>query len=136
MSSSARSVASGVALAALVTVGPAFATTLRAGFTETVIASGLVNPTALAVAPDGRVFITQQGGAVRIVQHGTLLPAPFVTVAVSSVGERGLLGIALDPDFAANGFVYVYYTATTPTIHNRVSRFTASGNDVAKANAS
>jgi glucose/arabinose dehydrogenase len=53
-----------------------------------------------------------------------------VTLTVSSVGERGLLGVAFDPAFATNRFVYVYYTATTPTVHNRISRFTASG-DVA-----
>ena len=47
-------------------------------------------------------------------------------------GERGLLGVAIDPAFASNGYVYVYYTATTPNTHNRVSRFTASG-DVAVA---
>ena len=49
-----------------------------------------------------------------------------------AAGERGLLGVAFDPNFAVNHFVYVYYTATTPTIHNRVSRFTANG-DVAAA---
>ena len=51
---------------------------------------------------------------------------------MSSSGERGLLGVAFDPDFALNHFVYVYYTATSPAIHNRVSRFTANG-DVAVA---
>src|SRR5204862_1885066 len=45
-------------------------------------------------------------------------------------GERGLLGIAFDPDFDTNHYVYVYYTATTPAVHNRVSRLTANG-DVA-----
>ena len=57
-----------------------------------------------------------------------LLSQPFLTLTVNSDGERGLIGIAFDPAFATNQFVYVYYTATTPTIHNRVSRFTASGN--------
>jgi hypothetical protein len=51
-------------------------------------------------------------------------------VTTDSVGERGVLGIAFDPAFASNNFVYVYYTATSPTVHNRVSRFTANG-DVA-----
>ena len=103
------------------------AATLRAGFQETVIAAGLSNPTAMALAPDGRVFVTQQGGAVRVVKDGALLAAPFLTLTVNAAGERGLLGIALDPQFVVNGFVYVYYTATAPTIHNRVSRFTANG---------
>jgi glucose/arabinose dehydrogenase len=103
------------------------AATLPTGFTETLVANGLSNPTAFAFAPDGRIFVAQQGGQLRVIKNGTLLATPFLTVTVSSVGERGLLGVAFDPDFATNQFVYVYYTATTPAIHNRVSRFTASG---------
>jgi glucose/arabinose dehydrogenase len=106
---------------------PLTAATLPSGFTENVVASGLSNPTAMAFAPDGRLFVTQQGGQLRVIKNGALLPTPFLTVTVSSVGERGLLGVAFDPDFATNQWVYVYYTATTPAIHNRVSRFTASG---------
>ena len=106
------------------------ASTLPPGFTERLVASGLVNPTAMAIAPDGRLFICQQGGQLRVVKDGVLLATPFVTLTVSSAGERGLLGVAFDPAFESNRFVYVYYTATTPTIHNRVSRFTAAG-DVA-----
>jgi len=86
----------------------------------------------MAFAPDGRLFICEQGGTLRVVKNSTLLATPFVTVTVNSSGERGLLGVAFDPAFATNGFVYIYYTATTPTVHNRVSRFTAVG-DVAAA---
>jgi glucose/arabinose dehydrogenase len=67
-----------------------------------------------------------------VVKDGVLLATPFLTVTVASAGERGLLGIAFDPGFATNHFVYVYYTAVTPTVHNRISRFTASG-DIALA---
>jgi glucose/arabinose dehydrogenase len=81
-------------------------------------------------APDGRLFVAEQGGRLRVVKNGALLPTPFVTLTVNATGERGLLGVAFDPDFAANQYVYVFYTATTPAIHNRISRFTASG-DVA-----
>lgn len=103
--------------------------TLPTGFTETLFASGLVNPTAMAVAADGRVFVAEQGGTVRVVQNGVAQPAPFATLAVDSSGfETGLVGIAVDPNFAANGFVYVYYTVPGAPAHNRVSRFTASGN--------
>jgi glucose/arabinose dehydrogenase len=113
--------------------GPAVhAATLPAGFTETLVASGLASPTAMQFAPDGRLFVCEQGGRLRVIKNGQLLSAPFLTVTVSSVGERGLLGVAFDPNFAVNQFVYVYYTATSPTIHNRVSRFTANG-DVAVA---
>jgi glucose/arabinose dehydrogenase len=100
--------------------------TLPSGFAETRVATGLASPTAMAIAPDGRIFIAQQGGALRVVKNGVLLAQPFLTVSVSSVGERGLLGIAFDPNFASNSFVYVYYTTSTSPIHNRVSRFTAS----------
>ena len=102
------------------------AATLPTGFTELQIASGLSNPTAMALAPDGRIFVCEQGGQLRVIKDGSLLAAPFVSLTVNSTGERGLLGVAFDPNFANNRFVYVYYTATTPAVHNRVSRFTAS----------
>lgn len=97
---------------------------LQSGFAETQIA-GLSNPTAMALHPDGRVFVCQQTGQLRVIKNGAVLPTPFTTLTVNSSGERGLLGVAFDPDYATNRFVYVYYTATTPAIHNRVSRFTA-----------
>src|SRR4051812_9476522 len=83
---------------------------LPAGFSETILGSGLVNPTAMALAPDGRIFVSQQGGQLRVIKNGALLPAPFMTVSVDSSGERGLLGIAFDPSFTTNQFIYVYYT--------------------------
>ncbi|MBC8135489.1 MAG: PQQ-dependent sugar dehydrogenase, partial [Fibrella sp.] len=98
-----------------------------AGFTREVAVNGLTLPVAMAFAPDGRLFVTEKSGTVRVIKDGSLLPAPFVTIAVSTVNDHGLAGITLDPDFAANGYVYVYYTALTPTVHSRVSRFTASG---------
>ena len=110
----------------------AFAATLPPGFTEVLVASGLSNPTAMQFAPDGRLFVCEQNGRLRVIKNGSLLPTPFTALTVNSSGERGLLGIAFDPGFAANQYVYVYYTATTPTVHNRISRFTANG-DVAVA---
>src|SRR5439155_1603466 len=78
------------------------------------------------------IFVAEQGGRLRVIKNGALLPTEFASVTTTSSGERGLLGIAFDPNFTSNQFVYVYYTATTPTIHNRVSRFIANG-DVALA---
>jgi glucose/arabinose dehydrogenase len=130
-----RVIASAVLPSLLMLAGArAGAATLPAGFAETQI-GGLSAPTAMAFAPDGRLFICEQGGALRVVKNGALLAAPFLTVTVEASGERGLLGVAFDPQFATNRFVYVYYTATTPAIHNRVSRFTAgsSNPDVAEA---
>jgi len=117
---------------ALVALTPAAAATLPTGFAEALVASGLRRPTAMGFAPDGRLFVCEQGGTLRVIKNSTLLAAPFLTVTVNSLGERGLLGVAFDPAFATNKFVYIYYTATTPTVHNRVSRFTAVG-DVAAA---
>ena len=105
------------------------AATLPAGFTETFI-TGIASPTAMAIAPDGRIFVCEQGGRLRVVKDGALLPTPFITISVDSAGERGLLGVAFDPLFALNNFVYVYYTVPATPRHNRVSRFTANG-DVA-----
>jgi glucose/arabinose dehydrogenase/chitodextrinase len=110
----------------------AHAATVPAGFVESLVAGNLANPTAMQFAPDGRLFVCEQGGRLRVIKDGALLPAPFATVQVNDFGERGLLGVAFDPDFATNQYVYVYYTATTPAIHNRISRFTANG-DVAVA---
>src|SRR6185436_7649873 len=108
------------------------AATLPAGFSETQIASGLSSPTAMELAPDGRIFVCLQGGQLRVIKNGALLATPFVTLTVDSNGERGLLGITFDPNFATNKFLYVYYTVPGDPAHNRVSRFTANG-DVALA---
>jgi glucose/arabinose dehydrogenase len=105
------------------------AATLPAGFTETQFGPNVgSSPTAMEFAPDGRLFVCLQGGQLRVIENGVLLSTPFVTVTTTANGERGLLGIAFDPSFASNQFVYVYYTVITAPIHNRVSRFTANGN--------
>jgi glucose/arabinose dehydrogenase len=107
----------------------AHSATLPTGFAETRVATGLASPTAMAFAPDGRLFVCEQGGRLRVIKNGALLTQPFLTVSVNASGERGLLGVAFDPNFASNGFVYVYYTTAASPIHNRVSRFTASASN-------
>ncbi len=115
--------------AVLAAPGVATATTLPTGFTQTAYATGLSAPNSFEFLPDGRIFVCQQGGQIRVIDaNGTLLATPFLSLTVNSNGERGLLGLALDPDFATNNFLYVYYTATSPSVHNRISRFTANGN--------
>ena len=87
----------------------------------------------MAFAPDGRIFVCQQGGQLRVIKNGALLPTPFVTLTVdSSRRARACSAWRSIPTSPTNQFVYVYYTATTPAIHNRISRFTANG-DVAVA---
>lgn len=91
------------------------------------IASGLADPTDLQDPGDGRLFVVQQPGVIRIIQNGQLLPQPFLDIRrrVDSQGsERGLLGLAFDPSYAANGRFYVDYTGAGGTTH--VSRFLVS----------
>jgi len=107
------------------------AAALPAGFTEAQFGSNLGGgATAMAFAPDGRLFVCVKTGQLRVIKNGTLLAAPFISLSVDSNGERGLLGVAFDPNFSSNQFVYLYYTTSTAPIHNRISRFTANG-DVA-----
>jgi len=95
---------------------------------------GLTSATAFAQAPDGRLFVAEQGGTLRVVKNGVLQPQPFVSLTVDSQGERGLIGVALHPQFATNGWVYVYHTTTQNGTHNRITRYTAAG-DVASPGA-
>ncbi|MCY7316346.1 MAG: PQQ-dependent sugar dehydrogenase [Rubrivivax sp.] len=131
----ARDAAGNVSAWATATVQLGGARTQPAGITRTE-SGGLNSATAIAQAPDGRLFVTEQGGTLRVIKNGLApLVTPFVTLAVDPQGERGLLGVALDPGFASNGYVYVYHTTTDNGTHNRISRFTASAanGDVAQA---
>ena len=103
--------------------------TLPANFSQVLVANGISNPTVMAFAPDGRIFVAQQTGQLRIIKNGSLLATPFISLTVDANGERGLLGIAFDPAFATNNFVYLYYTPNNFG-RNRISRFTANGDVV------
>ncbi len=105
------------------------AQTFPTGFSQVQI-PGIYYPTSMAFAPDGRIFVTEKAGHLRIVKNGLVLSTPFATVTVDQLNERGLSSVCLDPNFNSNHYVYVYYTSTSGSIHNRLSRFTASG-DVA-----
>src|SRR5262249_6903321 len=80
---------------------------LPPGFACDRIASGITGATAMTVAPDGRVFVCEQTGRLRVLKEGALQPEPFVRLDVDSTWERGLIGFTLDPDFGHNGYVYV-----------------------------
>ncbi|MER3461425.1 MAG: glucose dehydrogenase [candidate division GAL15 bacterium] len=88
---------------------------------------GLEIPWSIAFAPDGRAFVTERPGRVRVVREGRLDPQPVVTLPVAHVGEGGLLGLALHPRFPAKPFVYVYYTYQRDGLRNRVERLRESG---------
>ena len=95
--------------------------------------TGLNFPGSLKFASDGRIFYTEKDtGSIRIIQqNGTLLPTPFATISpIFTDLEAGLLGIALDPAFSSNNYVYVYYTYrdTGSFTHGHIVRYTASGN--------
>lgn len=123
-------------LIALLAVGvsPALAVTLPSGFVDSVFGGALSNATAMEFAPDGRLFVLQQAGQVKIIKNGALLGTNFASLTVDSNGERGLLGIAFDPAFTTNNYLYLYYTVPGTTAHNRISRFIANG-DVVTANS-
>ncbi len=97
------------------------------------VASGLASPLYLTAPPGDvqRLFIVEQGGRVRIVQNGALLPTPFldITDRVASGGEEGLLGLAFHPNYATNHYFYVDYTHTNTagdTLYTLIERYTTS----------
>lgn len=129
-----------VALVAVAVVSEGVSAKVPMGFVQGKVVGGLSEPTAMAFAPDGRIFVAEQPGRLRVIKNGQLLPSPFVdlTRLVDSRGERGLLGVAFDPAFGSNGYVYLYYTkkATRKTpAHNRVVRYTARGDGAASGSA-
>lgn len=86
---------------------------LPVGFTADVFVSGIDAPTAMAFAPDGRIFVAEKGGKVWAVsENGIRADEPFIDLEaeVNGQADRGLLGIAVDPDFSTNGYVYLLYT--------------------------
>ncbi len=105
--------------------------TLPAGFKADVVARGLTGATAMAVTRDGRIFVCEQTGTLRVIKHGRLLAKPFLKVPVDATWERGLIGVTVAPDFPKTPHVFVCYVAAKPYPHHVVSRFTAAG-DVAQ----
>ena len=100
-------------------------------FAVDVVAQNLEIPWAMAFAPDGRMFLTERPGRVRVFERGQVLAAPaLVLTDVAAVGEGGLLGIAVHPDFATNHFVFLAYTARLAggSRETRVVRYREVGN--------
>ncbi|MFC8300801.1 ThuA domain-containing protein [Micromonospora orduensis] len=102
--------------------------TVWGNFEKRTLDDNTVDPMALAVAPDGRVFYAQRGGQLKIFKPSTNSTVTAGTLSVYTGGEDGLTGMALDPNFATNGYVYLYHSpASSSTDVNRVSRYTMSG---------
>ncbi len=97
------------------------------GFMIETVCDGLDAAVTMDVARDGRVFITEQLGAVRVVQDRALLPEPFVKLEVDDLWERGVEGVAVHPQFPAEPYIYVHYVRKKPYVHHVISRFTAEG---------
>ena len=75
---------------------------LPRGFAQSVVVRGLIEPSGLVAVPDGRIFVIQQTGQVRVIQNGRLLPQPLLSLNTDSSVERGLVGITIDPSFLTN----------------------------------
>lgn len=111
---------------------PVHGAIVPAGFADQEVATGFASPASMTVLPDGRVLVVEQNGVIRMIKGDALLDANFHTVQnVDAFAERGCLGAAPGPDFAANQYVYLYCTVKTGSgSRNRVLRVTAAG-DVA-----
>ena len=104
------------------------------GFTDVQVATPGAS-TGIVGLPDGTVVVLAQSGSVRLIRSDVMLPTPALTMGLSPCngGERGLLGVAVDPNFKANGYIYLYFThpATAPGgCVNRASRFTMTGDAI------
>jgi glucose/arabinose dehydrogenase/PKD repeat protein len=127
------SISNAFATANAVKVKPAHATSavtatntaypdLLPGFAKKQLAGGLNHPVVFAFAPNGDIYLGEQTGVILIYRSGAILPTPVVTLNTDSSAEKGLLGLALDPNFATNGYMYVSYT--TLDEHAQLSRLT------------
>ncbi len=113
----------------------------ESGFENEVIAGGLSLPTAMAFTPDGRIFVTEKSGVVQVIKNGVVLAAPLISLTdVNTFGDRGLLGIETDPNFASNGYVYLLYTyENSPGINisgaktARIVRITVTGDTASES---
>ncbi|WP_238432485.1 ThuA domain-containing protein [Micromonospora tarensis] len=102
--------------------------TVWGNFEKRTLDDNTVDPMAMGVAPDGRVFYVERGGQVKIFKPSTNSTVTAGTLSVYTGGEDGLTGMALDPNFASNGYIYLYHSpASSSTDVNRVSRYTVSG---------
>ncbi|HKJ56873.1 MAG TPA: ThuA domain-containing protein, partial [Nitriliruptoraceae bacterium] len=101
--------------------------TLTENYQKVTLDDNTTAPMALEVTPDGRVFYIQRTGQFKVITTGgAVLTA--ATLPVTTVHEFGLIGIALDPDFASNNWVYLTYSPSSESSGDRVSRFTMDGN--------
>jgi glucose/arabinose dehydrogenase len=108
----------------------ASAVEIPSGFIAETLATNLNAATALAPAPDGRIFIADQTGRVLIWKNGRLLDPPALTLPVTDYWERGLIGLTLDPDFPRAPHLFALYVTDKLVVHHVLSRFTVTGDSI------
>ncbi|MEU0549355.1 ThuA domain-containing protein [Micromonospora sp. NPDC005979] len=99
-------------------------------FEKVTLDSNTSNPMELDIAPDGRVFYIERDGRVQIIKPDTGNTVTAVDLDVFTGNEDGLIGIRLDPDFATNKWVYLYYAPNDNVTRNLLSRFTVTGDTI------
>ncbi len=97
------------------------ASDLPGGFALDPVVQGLKQGIAFDWSPDGRLFIAEKGGVVRVAEAGQLLDAPFVDLSaqVNSHRDRGLLGLAVHPDFPAQPYLFLLFTFDPPEVRGQ-----------------
>ncbi|MBE9035495.1 PA14 domain-containing protein [aff. Roholtiella sp. LEGE 12411] len=93
-------------------------------FVKETVVSGLSSPTAFDWTPDSqRMFIAQKNGVVKVFDNGKLLSTPFIDISrqVNDTRDRGLLGIAVHPDFSKNPYVYLLFTYDAPEVYTNTT---------------
>ncbi|RYF63051.1 MAG: carbohydrate-binding protein, partial [Cytophagaceae bacterium] len=106
---------------------------LPSGFTQKKLIGDVINEaTATVHAPDGRIFIAERSGTVKVYQNGALTPVH--TVSTTTDSEQGLLGITLHPQFATNGQFYLFYTNPQKSVHYLDKVVVNSANQVTASN--
>jgi len=96
-----------------------------------IIAEGLQAPRSIDISKDGRIFVSEKRGSIRVVDNGTLLTEPVGDIKAENIGDAGLLGLTLHPNFTQNHLFYVYYTYSNSTgLFNKVLMLTESNNRI------
>lgn len=122
-----------VCIMSLLIFSQSFGQTFPANFSRVKITGGLASPSSMTFTPDGRILVCELAGKLRVVKNSALLAAEAINVNadIAPSGERGLLGVAVDPDFDNNKYVYLHYTVpagkerTAP--FNKVMRYVMNG---------
>ena len=111
------------------TISPGFSQQFPDGFNQTSVVKTLDNPTSMAFAPDGRIFVAEQGAILRVIKNGNLLAEPSTEIEPEAKGNKSIVGITFDPNFRNNQYIYLYYIVIKAK-QARVSRFKVNGDKV------